>query len=69
VLDHHLVEPVGIVVTGIREAGEYGYESYRGEQPTLEADITAVAGTSARGPERPAQREQTRGSSRERQHQ
>jgi polysaccharide biosynthesis transport protein len=69
ILDHHIVEPVGIVVTGIREAGEYGYESYHGEQPTLDTDIQSLTGTSARGSSHAAEREQTRGASRQRQHQ
>ncbi len=68
ILDHHIVEPVGIVVTGIREAGEYGYESYRGEQPTLDADIPSMGDPSARASARAEKREQTRGSSRQRQH-
>jgi polysaccharide biosynthesis transport protein len=29
ILDRHTVEPVGIVVTGLRDAGRYGYEPYR----------------------------------------
>ena len=32
ILDRHMVEPVGIVVTGLRDGGRYGYESY-GEPP------------------------------------
>lgn len=28
ILDRHIVEPVGIVVTGIRDGGRYGYGSY-----------------------------------------
>ncbi|HLL91754.1 MAG TPA: polysaccharide biosynthesis tyrosine autokinase [Solirubrobacteraceae bacterium] len=28
ILDRHMVEPVGIVVTGLRDAGRYGYEPY-----------------------------------------
>jgi capsular exopolysaccharide synthesis family protein len=28
ILDRHMVEPVGIVVTGLRDAGRYGYEAY-----------------------------------------
>ena len=30
ILDRHMVEPVGIVVTGIRDAGRYGYGAYGG---------------------------------------
>jgi Mrp family chromosome partitioning ATPase len=25
ILDHHMVEPVGIVITGVRDSGRYGY--------------------------------------------
>jgi protein-tyrosine kinase len=28
ILDRHLVEPVGLVVTGLRDGARYGYESY-----------------------------------------
>jgi capsular exopolysaccharide synthesis family protein len=28
ILDRHMVEPVGIVVTGLRDASRYGYEAY-----------------------------------------
>jgi succinoglycan biosynthesis transport protein ExoP len=28
ILDRHMVEPVGLVVTGLRDAGRYGYEAY-----------------------------------------
>ncbi len=43
ILDRHIVEPVGIVVTGLRDIGEYGYgSSYRGETPTLEPGVDAL---------------------------
>jgi capsular exopolysaccharide synthesis family protein len=69
ILDHHIVEPVGLVVTGIREAGEYGYQSYRGDEPTLDPVIPALTEAPARSSGASAQREPTRGSSRQRQHQ
>jgi polysaccharide biosynthesis transport protein len=37
VLDRHPVEPVGIVVTGLRDAGRYGYEPYRPIASTVDA--------------------------------
>lgn len=37
ILDRHRVQPVGIVVTGVREASRYGYGSY--EAPTLRSEI------------------------------
>ncbi len=45
ILDRHIVEPVGVVVTGIRDTGRYGYGdgSYQGEAPTLEADVRALS--------------------------
>jgi capsular exopolysaccharide synthesis family protein len=64
ILDHHIVEPVGIVVTGVRDVGEYGYESYSGDEPTLEADLDAL---SARVSVSTPQRSSSRKSSRRRQ--
>jgi polysaccharide biosynthesis transport protein len=37
ILDRHRVQPVGIVVTGVREASRYGYSAY--ESPTLRSEI------------------------------
>ncbi len=37
ILDRHRVQPVGIIVTGVREASRYGYSSY--ESPTLRSEI------------------------------
>lgn len=39
ILDHHTVEPVGIVVTGLRDARRYGYESYQSAEPVLDAQL------------------------------
>jgi capsular exopolysaccharide synthesis family protein len=44
ILDRHIVEPVGIVVTGIRDADRYGYGSYRGDAPTLGRSVEALSG-------------------------
>jgi capsular exopolysaccharide synthesis family protein len=43
IVDRHIVEPVGIVVTGIRDGGRYGYGSYQGVEPTLTADVEALS--------------------------
>jgi capsular exopolysaccharide synthesis family protein len=32
ILDHHHVEPVGLAVTGLRDAARYGYEAYAGSE-------------------------------------
>lgn len=37
ILDRHPVEPVGIVVTGLRDAGRYGYEPYRPIASTVDS--------------------------------
>ncbi len=49
ILDRHIVEPVGIVVTGIRDSGRYGYGygPYRGAAPTLEVDVEALSRSSS----------------------
>jgi succinoglycan biosynthesis transport protein ExoP len=48
ILDRHIVEPVGLVVTGVRDGGRYGYgyDSYRGAPPTLEADVEVLSRSS-----------------------
>jgi capsular exopolysaccharide synthesis family protein len=38
ILDRNLVEPVGIVITGLRDARRYGYESYEADAPVGESD-------------------------------
>jgi succinoglycan biosynthesis transport protein ExoP len=43
ILDRHIVEPVGLVVTGIRDANRYGYGSYRGSAPTLEPGVETLS--------------------------
>jgi polysaccharide biosynthesis transport protein len=48
ILDRHIVEPVGIVVTGLREAGPYDYNYYRSDGPTLDADVDTVDGSASR---------------------
>jgi polysaccharide biosynthesis transport protein len=39
ILDRHIVEPLGIVVTGIRDAGRYGYGYYGPAAPEREASV------------------------------
>jgi Mrp family chromosome partitioning ATPase len=41
ILDHHIVEPVGIVVTGVRDTSRYGYGygSYGAAGPTVDVEI------------------------------
>ncbi len=50
ILDHHMVEPVGIVVTGVRDTGNYGYGygPYDAAGPTVDVEIEAQAGRSSR---------------------
>ena len=49
ILDHHRVEPVGLAVTGLRDAGRYGYEAYAGSESAKyvddEASLAYTAGT------------------------
>jgi Mrp family chromosome partitioning ATPase len=50
ILDHHMVEPVGIVVTGVRDTGNdgYGYGPYEAAGSAVDVDIEAQAGRSGR---------------------
>lgn len=34
ILDRHMAEPLGLVVTGVRDASRYGYDSYYATRPT-----------------------------------
>lgn len=56
ILDRQVVEPIGIVVTGVRETGSYGYGygygSTSSEKPSLDVDIETISqpsGTPSRG--------------------
>jgi capsular exopolysaccharide synthesis family protein len=40
ILDRQMVSPVGIVVTGLRDASQYGYSAYIGPDPTLDVDLS-----------------------------
>jgi capsular exopolysaccharide synthesis family protein len=42
ILDRHMVEPVGIVVTGLRDGSRYGYEPYRAARPRLDDEISEL---------------------------
>lgn len=50
ILDHHMMDPVGIVVTGVRNTGSYGYGygSYDAAAPTVDVEIEARAGRPGR---------------------
>ena len=50
ILDRHVVAPIGLVVTGLRDAGRYGYEPYEAIDPTLQSDVGALARPSSRSP-------------------
>lgn len=43
ILDRHIVEPLGIVVTGLRDTGGYGYGATSVVDPALGADIDALS--------------------------
>jgi succinoglycan biosynthesis transport protein ExoP len=43
ILDRHIVEPLGIVITGLRETGSYGYEANSELDQTLGTDIDALS--------------------------
>jgi polysaccharide biosynthesis transport protein len=40
ILDLHMIQPIGIAVTGLRDASYYGYNTYVGEEPTLDVDLS-----------------------------
>jgi hypothetical protein len=35
-----MVSPIGVAVTGLRDANQYGYSAYRGQDPTLDVDLS-----------------------------
>ncbi len=39
ILDQHMVTPIGVVVTGLRDANRYGYAAYTGQASTLDAGL------------------------------
>jgi polysaccharide biosynthesis transport protein len=43
ILDRHIVEPLGIVVTGVRETGSYGYDANGDIDPRLGSDVDALS--------------------------
>jgi succinoglycan biosynthesis transport protein ExoP len=44
ILDRHMVDPVGVVVTGIRDASRYGYEAYAAAGSARGRDVDAPMG-------------------------
>jgi len=51
ILDRHMVEPVGIVVTGLRDGSRYGYEPYGEPPPAPKAGEAGVGSSQPRGSE------------------
>jgi polysaccharide biosynthesis transport protein len=51
ILDRHMVTPIGIAVTGLRDSSRYGYGEYTSETATLDVDLHD--GTSASPPVEP----------------
>jgi succinoglycan biosynthesis transport protein ExoP len=49
ILDRLMVEPVGLVVTGLRDTSRYGYSSYSGETPTLDVELGPSSAAQAEG--------------------
>jgi succinoglycan biosynthesis transport protein ExoP len=45
ILDRHTVEPVGLVVTGLRDARRYGYEPYRPVDQMLDSETGTLSRT------------------------
>jgi|SRR5580704_14872190 succinoglycan biosynthesis transport protein ExoP len=43
ILDRHMVTPIGIAVTGLRDANRYGYAAYNGQAPTLDVNLSRRA--------------------------
>jgi capsular exopolysaccharide synthesis family protein len=43
ILDRHMVEPVGVVITGVRDGGRYSYSGYGSGSGTVEVDTNVVA--------------------------
>ncbi len=45
ILDRHTVAPIGLVVTGLRDAGRYGYETYEtdSEGPKLDPKVSSLS--------------------------
>ena len=48
ILDRHMVSPIGVVVTGLRDANLYGYSAYSGQDPTLDVDLGRGSSSPAR---------------------
>jgi hypothetical protein len=42
ILDRHMLQPVGLVVTGMRGGSRYGYEAYGPTEPPLVGEAEVV---------------------------
>jgi succinoglycan biosynthesis transport protein ExoP len=42
ILDRHMVEPIGLVITGMRDGGRYSYSAYGESSGTVEVDADSV---------------------------
>jgi len=49
ILDRHMVEPVGLVITGMRDGGRYSYSAYGENAGTVEVDADRIARRRSRG--------------------
>lgn len=52
ILDRHMVEPIGLAITGVRDGGRYSYSAYGAGTGTVEVD-TNVVGRRERKAKRP----------------
>jgi polysaccharide biosynthesis transport protein len=48
ILDLHMITPIGIAVTGLRDANYYGYGNYVGDEPTLDVELADRPAAAAR---------------------
>ena len=47
ILDLHMVDPIGIAVTGLRDTDYYGYNTYAAAEPTLDVETDSRPPVSA----------------------
>jgi polysaccharide biosynthesis transport protein len=52
ILDRHMVEPVGLVITGMRDGGRYSYSAYGENAGTVEVNAERVQRSRTRGSEK-----------------
>src|SRR5207302_10980706 len=48
ILDRHMVEPVGLVITGMRDGGRYSYSAYGENAGTVEVNADRLGDRPAR---------------------